>query len=80
MAAQVARNVDDQLDLGNSSRYDQYVYERSTSATTVELEGEPVQVLYRLVGRLVRGLNVEDLYSRWIDGWPGETHHDGERR
>ncbi|MBX3311059.1 MAG: ATP-binding protein [Cryobacterium sp.] len=73
IAAQVARNVDDQLDLGDRPRYDQEVYERSTSATTVELEGEPVRVLYRLVGRLVRGLNVEDLYSRWIDGWPGET-------
>ncbi|MBX9719168.1 MAG: ATP-binding protein [Microbacteriaceae bacterium] len=65
-----SKNIDDQLDLSNRSRYDQYAYDRSTSATTIELESDPVQVLYRLVGRLVRGLDVDESYARWIEGWP----------
>lgn len=73
LAHNLSQNIQDQLDLRGRTGYDQYAYERATVATTHELESEPVQVLYRLVGRLVRGLNVEDLYALWIDGWPGTS-------
>lgn len=44
ISAAIAKNIDDQLELDGDVAYDQYNYERSTVATTAELEAEPVHV------------------------------------
>lgn len=67
-----AQYINDRLDMSQVSTYDQPTYRRSAVTTTVELQSEPVRVLYRLVGRLLRGLDVDHEYRRWINGWPGE--------